>query len=1816
MAEDEKAVDPLSASEMQEATPLPESVMSERYSAEASKVPEKKGPRLEPGTVVDQFRIIRHLDSGGMGEVYLARDLNLGRKVALKIMSVQKENSSSAVQKLLFEARATANLSHPHIITIFQVGTYDKTPYLALEFLNGQDLRARFRTSRPSQDEIMRIGLAIADALAHAHSFGILHRDLKPANVLFPQDGRVRVLDFGLAKKIKPLGEKSEDKVWEHLEIDTDAPGKRYGTPGYMAPEQWTREECTGATDIWALGVLLFELYAGTLIYSARNRRDYSQAVCSPKPVPRIENLTDISLPFADLIHQCLEKKASERPSAVEVHQWLAKLLNTGSVNFVEEEGPYRGLLPFTEENAPFFFGREAEERALLEKIRVQGIIPIVGGSGVGKSSIVRAGLIPRLEQEGNWLVMRMRPGRDPFRVLAARLHTEKKKLVEHADVTLAVKTIPVETVVESEKNQLAVSKEVMLASNVLQDRLKAKPEMLAVEMRDIAEYTRSKVLLYIDQFEELFTSGVDERTQNQFIRAIARAADDPFEPVRIVFSVRHDFIDRFSVGEDTIQLFNDVTVIQRPDKKALAEVLTKPLETIGYRFEDEKLPREMVESVFRESASLPLLQFAAMRLWEARDENRKVLLRTVFEEFGGVAGALTKHADSVLKEFSNVELREVRQVLMRLVTKDRTRRVLAEKDLCDGLSGNVRVILQKLTASRLITMGAMESDGSSYLSEPERSYELAHDSLIHSWQVFDDWYVEERDELIRVREMQEAVAVWKRRGERKEELWEGDALVEAEVAMQRISLPLPVEVGRFLTLAKDRRTESQRKRRVLQMAIVGIVVLVMAVLYGQRETANEQRSIAEKERNVAYRESARTAWLQGDSLEARAKLRMSLTGMDSFYGRALWKEMKQDPAIWALQTKSALYTVQFSPDGQQVAAAGLNRTIYLVDAHSRHVTLLGHHEDQIGGLRYSSDGSQLASVSYDGQIRIWDIENSRLEKQLLASDNLAKERFLEVEFHPSHTSVFATTATGKILHWDFQKNAAPTVLHDEGVIATGVQITADGKHLYMSFVNGRILRWDFEEEKLETVWNRKGANINAIVLSPENRTLAVAVKDGGLELLNLSDMTTKWSASAGNNIRDLSFHPKGERIAVAGWSRSMEIYNVASGELAGVISVNLDDIIFGVDFDTTGNWLTTVGVGGQLAVWKANLMNTTTEEPGHKGMVFSVAMNDEQGWIATAGADAQVRIWQRANGDELRVLPGHTASIRSVVLTSSNILASAGLDKTIRLWSTTDWSFLGVLEGHRSGIYALAHIPGTNKIISGAVDGSIRIWDIEKRALVKEIQVSSSGVFSLGLNAAKSLVAVGHGDGAVSIYDMPKGRIMKRDRIHTDLVRGIVFLDDTKEIVTAGLDGVVVKWNYQTLETRELLRVDTRLYGLEAHQGGRLLAAPAADGMVRVFDSTGNIFNSIKAHDAELNALAFSENGLYVSTVSDDSTLRLWDRVTNTNIWETLFWGDAPPLLFSRLGWRSPPTTGSLEDVVFAGPLPARNAESFLEQSTSELNMGASIDSSESPWICAYGRTKNILYGLTSTGAKPLFQLELEGVKDISSLSGDCLVRGLTQVWLVSRAGEIRELISRDSLIGVYNSPKQNKFWVASGSQLLLLDKTGAVLLELQGDPAMESFAMSRNTGSGKGEDAWDVIQVFEGGHVAVKRGNGQNLLLQDLPSSTVAAISTDLNGAAVVGFDNGEIGLWDLETGVRFAHGKRPGRMKHLMVEKGILYAATDLGFFLARSLDTYGEDYCSLMQDVWLNTPVEWLNGDTVRVAPRQDHPCLAGKPLGSP
>ncbi|HYH95477.1 MAG TPA: serine/threonine-protein kinase, partial [Hyalangium sp.] len=341
--------------------------------------PEPSADGWAPPNTFDEFHLVRRLGRGAMGVVYLAHDRSLDRQVAVKFIASQQPNTR-ARERFMTEARAIARLQHPNVVTVFRVGEVEGHPYIVSEYLVGQSM-AELPLPVPWR-RALSLGIGLVRGLAAAHRQGVLHRDLKPDNAFLTAAGEVKLLDFGLAELVDPQSSTGPSSA------------RAAGTPRYMAPELFRGASATPRSDLYSLGLLLYELCSGTLPprqYPRLLERqpaygELSDVVRSREPRPLAEAAPGVDPSFAAVIDRCLRREPSERySSAAAMLEALEQIGRDETVVGVIPEGnPYRGLQAFEAEHRALFFGRRREQRAVLERFKGEPFLLITGDSGAG----------------------------------------------------------------------------------------------------------------------------------------------------------------------------------------------------------------------------------------------------------------------------------------------------------------------------------------------------------------------------------------------------------------------------------------------------------------------------------------------------------------------------------------------------------------------------------------------------------------------------------------------------------------------------------------------------------------------------------------------------------------------------------------------------------------------------------------------------------------------------------------------------------------------------------------------------------------------------------------------------------------------------------------------------------------------------------------------------------------------------------------------------------------------------------------------------------------------------------------------------------------------------------------------------------------------------------------------------------------------------------------------------------------------------------------------------------------------------------------
>jgi serine/threonine protein kinase/formylglycine-generating enzyme required for sulfatase activity len=752
-----------------------------------------------PPEAFDEYRLVRLLGRGAMGRVFLAQDTLLERPVAVKFV---RALGPGALSRFLVEARAAARVQHPNVVTLYRVGQLENHPYLVSEFVRGTSLD---RLPKPLPwERVLALGRDLARGLGAAHRRGVLHRDIKPANALLTETGDVKLLDFGLAKLLDAGACSREDTppppgegALAALELEPEAvagtldgvtlptlpEGMLVGTPYYMSPEAWAGMELTARSDVYSLGLVLYELCAGQGPFRHVPPRELSLAVCSQDARPLAEAMPGVDADFAAVVDRCLRLVPEERfASAVSLLDALGHLARDEAADAVPEGNPYRGLQPFEAEHRALFFGRQREQREVLERLRAEPFLLITGDSGVGKSSLCLAGVLPRLgegalEDGRRWRGVRLMPGRRPLTALVA-----------------------------------AIAPVLDMEEEGLSNLLRADPTGLARQLRARLRSDEGLVL-YVDQLEELVTLA-DNGEATRVGRALGELAEG-VSGVRLLATCRSDFLTRLTAVPGLgASVPGALYLLRALGPEESHEAVVGPARAKGVRFESEALVDALVASISATEGGLPLLQFALAELWEARDG--ALITRAALDSLGGVAGALARHADAAVARLLPDQRAVARGVLLRLITAEGTRARKTDEELV-GDDPRQRAVLEALVRARLLV--AREVDGGT-------CYEVAHEVLLSDWGTLARWLAEAAGRREVQARLQADSAHWEQVGHARDLLWGSRQLAEA-----RLLRPAELTLRERAFLEASRRTlvRSRHLRRALALGFI----LSLALVYG-----------------------------------------------------------------------------------------------------------------------------------------------------------------------------------------------------------------------------------------------------------------------------------------------------------------------------------------------------------------------------------------------------------------------------------------------------------------------------------------------------------------------------------------------------------------------------------------------------------------------------------------------------------------------------------------------------------------------------------------------------------------------------------------------------------------------------------------------------------------------------------------------------------------------------------------------------------------------------------------------------------------------
>jgi WD40 repeat protein/tRNA A-37 threonylcarbamoyl transferase component Bud32 len=1482
-------------------------------------------------TQLGKYQIKEFLGRGAMAQVYKAFHPTLERDVAIKVIHPYLADDPDFVDRFRREAKIIAALRHPGIIQVHDFEIEGNRFYTVMEFVPGESLQEhlaalRKRGERMGLDQALHLFQSIVQTVAYAHNQGIVHRDLKPSNVLLTSKSQPVLADFGLSRIV------GTERLF--------GSGAIVGTPTYMSPEQGEGAVGDERSDIYSLGVMLYELATGIPPFSADSPISIIlKHLDEPLPPPRLIR-ADLPTPVEQVIQKALEKDPADRyQSAQELLEaldeiTLPKIVPDDQVRPLDMRCPYRGLQVFEEEHAEFFFGREALVGQLVKALEpvadakhsAAQFLAVLGASGSGKSSLVRAGLVPALRAgaiapfasnpgSSEWAIEVIKPGSHPLEELAAHL--------------APVVTAPVDQ---------------------LRDEFAAHGRALHLAARRAwsAESPERRLVLVVDQFEEVFTLCHDEAERAGFIENLLYATAVGDGQLIVILAMRADFYHRCAAYRDLARRISARQVLVGPmHETELRRAIEQPAQRVGLQFEPG-LVDIILADVARQPGALPLLQHALLELWERRQG--RALTLSAYEASGGVAEAIARRADSVYDGLGLEKQAIVRRIMLRLTqpgegTED-TRRRARKRELMprseEQQSRIVEEVLHRLADARLIVT-------SRDAASEEEMVDVAHEALIRSWARLQSWINENRMALHTHRQLTETAETWEQENRDASFLYRGVRLAQArEWAETRASDLNELEqafldASRATAEAREREREAARQRELAQAQALAEAEHQRAEV--QIRASRRLRWLAAGLAVVFLAAVGAAVWARGEQQRAQAAAELSQSLALATNTQLALNEENTDLAL-ALALEANRITNP-PPQARRILA----EAAYVPS--TRHV--LTGHTAPVQSVVVSLDGHAALSASADGTLILWDLETDKIRRRLEGHSDAVHDGVL---LHDDRQALSAS-ADGTLILWNTETGDTIRrfIGHEGSVISVAV---GPDQHTALSgSADGTLILWDLETGDVIRRFAKLESPVYSVAISSDGRTALSGSADGTVCLWDLETGEIVLRIP-GQSTLEANISPEGEVQPLQG--HFGEVWDVAFlSDDHTAISVSQDEYLILWNLETgarvnashmeMGLLSVTPSADGRTALVgtlsnQLILLDLSNGQPllrlhGHAGRVLSTAFipapqtgagsrralsasadGTLRVWNLQSGAevrrldyaastiavtdvdispdgqrglvafmDNEIHLWDVVSGSEICRLEGHTdmpfAGVaflpdgHRAVSGSGDIFAPSD-DNTVRLWDLGTCREIHRFEGHTDKLWDIAVGPDGRQVASGAHDGTLRLWDIESGEGRVALDVSPQAPRSVAFSPDGTVLAVGLAKGSSATPDYgvrlvapTTGQELRRLAGHVEVVADLAFSPDGQRLLSGSTDGDLILWDIASGTILHHLSGHTdAVLAVAYHPDGHLAASGSSDASVILWDTeSGESLRRYWGHDKAVLGLAFSPDGETLFSGGDQSS-------------------------------------------------------------------------------------------------------------------------------------------------------------------------------------------------------------------------------------------------------------------------------------------------------------------------------------------------------
>ena len=1215
---------------------------------------------------------------------------------------------------------------------------------------------------------------------------------------------------------------------------------------------------------------------------------------------------------FRNFLAVRVDQEVGQRTSYKKVRRW--------------KSNPFRGLNFFDFEDAPIFHGRTKAIGDVLEALEVQAkaqrpFVLVVGASGSGKSSLVRAGVLPLLTQPhtiegiGFWRWSVTRPGAagsggDCFDALAAALLEasalpalrDPESLNPIRDLGSELRdqagsfAFRIRDAIDHAAREWKIqqSHELEETERNLRASGRSGEADFARQRRETLELPKARLALVVDQLEELFTTGFSPAVQQKYIFSLVSLIQT--SRVFILATLRSDFYPSYQEFPDLIELTKPSGKfdLRPPTAYEIGNMIRLPAEAAGLHFEQDRETGQRLDDTLRDAAavtpeSLPLLEHVLSLLYEEQARRGDDSLRwSDYRELGELKGGLAKHAEAIFGTLRPEQQRAFPLVMRYLVTLGQgeeevpNRRTVAYRDF---------VTLERTDAEQKVdTKGFVDLFVKNRLlvadiaPQGEVTVSIVHEALLREWERVTDWLKQNR-EFLRMRDRLDAsLRQWKLMKRHRDYLLPaGLPLAEADKLLAEFGNSLNREQLDYISASVTEETRKRSLRnRIRNIVTVGFALLAIAagafawVAKSQKQEA-EQVTARLHERlreaswgsfNQAERQFQLGEWREGIALLSRAikfNPENRVASERFFQELIVHREKALPPFITSFSHHDVVNDAAFSPDGTRILTASRDKTAKLWDAASGKLIASFVHQDAVIHAAFSPDGARILTAGADHIAKLWDA----LSGKLIASFP-HEDRVSDAVFSPDGGRILTASADNTAKLWDTaSRNLIASFAH-AGAVESAV-FSPDGVRILTASADGTAKLWNASSGALIASFAR-GNSLFGARFSPDGTRILTASADNTAKLWDTASGNLIVSLAHQGAVEDAVFSPDGVRILTASWDNTAKLWDAASGRLIG--SFTHQDGVIRARFSPDGARVLTASWDNTAKLWDA-ASGTLIASFAHQDRVNDVLFSPDGSRILTASSDDTAKLWDSAVAKPIASFVHQDRISDAVFSPDSTRILTASWDNTAKLWDAASGKFITSFA-HEDQVNDAVFSPNGARILTVSADNTAKLWDVASGKLIATL-FHQDGVSRAAFSADGARILTASRDRTAKLWEAASGKLIT-SFVHEDQVNDAVFSPNGARILTASADNTAKLWDLAS----------GKLIVSLAHQDGVSRAVFSPDGtqiLTASRDKTAKLWEAASGkliasfdHRDRVNNAMFSPDGTQILTASRDKTAKLWD--------------------------------------------------------------------------------------------------------------------------------------------------------------------------------------------------------------------------------------------------------------------------------------------------------------------------------------------------